>query len=125
MEIQGTSVDGGKVRAISRFCYALDLVDDAQLIAEYEDRHRPGAVWPKVLQDLRDRGFVEMTIWRVGPSLFMICDVWGLEPPLASTDPDVAAWELEMDRYQQRLPGHFTEKWVPMQRIFSLTGRDR
>ena len=29
-----------------RLCFALDLVDDAAKIAEYERFHDPGGVWP-------------------------------------------------------------------------------
>jgi len=41
-----------------RFCQALDLVDDPQLIAEYQQHHQ--RIWPEVAEHLRQHGIVEM-----------------------------------------------------------------
>ena len=48
--------------AIMRYCFALDLIDDPQVIKEYEEYHE--AVWPDIPQSLRDSGIVEMEIYR-------------------------------------------------------------
>ena len=46
-----------------RLCFALDLVNDAQKIAEYEQFHRPGGVWPEIVDEgLYIVGWVAM--WR-------------------------------------------------------------
>ena len=102
-----------------RRCFALDLADDPQLIAEYEARHRPGAVWPGVLAHLAAQGFRTMEIWRTGDRLVMVADVAADVPRPVPTPPEVERWEAEMDRYQRRLPGSDGAKWLEMTRIFA------
>ena len=41
---------------MQRFCLALDLVDDLQLIKEYEHHHAKGSAWPEVTQHDIDAG---------------------------------------------------------------------
>ncbi|MBN3560127.1 L-rhamnose mutarotase [Sphingomonas yabuuchiae] len=107
-------------------CFALDLVADADLIAEYEKAHAPGAAWPEVTRAIRAKGFLSMEIWRTGDRLFMIAEVAddfprAIPAELAAVD---ARWEAAMDRFQKVLshaaPG---EKWVGMDRIFSLNAQ--
>lgn len=106
-----------------RLCFALDLVADADLIAEYERTHAAGAVWPEVTQAIRAKGFLAMEIWRTADRLFMIAEVaedWprAIPPELTATD---AKWEAAMDRFQKPLPhGGAGEKWVAMERIYAL-----
>ncbi len=106
-----------------RVCYALDLVDDADLIAEYEAAHAAGAVWPQVITGIRQAGYDSMEIWRTGDRLFMVADVaddWprAVTPEISAID---AQWQARMDRFQKRLPhGEPDEKWTAMTRIFSL-----
>jgi L-rhamnose mutarotase len=56
-----------------RYCLALDLIDDESLIAEYEQWHR--AVWPEIVESIRNSGIEQMQIYRVANRLFMIMDV--------------------------------------------------
>ena len=105
-----------------RMVLALDLVDDAALIAAYEARHAPAAVWPDVIRDIRLRGYVDMEIWRVDDRLVMIAEVTDdfprrSDPALAQTVDD---WESEMDAFQRPLRPD-GEKWLAMRRIFALT----
>ena len=106
---------------MSRRCFALDLAGDAELIAEYERLHGPGAVWPAVIEHLRATGVEGMEIWRTGDRLFMIAEVSSDYPRRVATPPEVDRWEELMWRFQRPLP-HAAEgeKWVPMTRIFSL-----
>lgn len=102
-----------------RHCFALDLVDDAALIADYEARHAPGAVWPVVLDHLRAQGIETMEIWRTGDRMVMIADVAHDYPRAIDAPPEIAEWEALMWRYQRALPQAAPgEKWVAMQRIF-------
>jgi L-rhamnose mutarotase len=110
---------------VPRLYFALDLKDDAALIAEYERWHRPERVWPEVIAALSAAGVTELEIFRSGNRLVMVMDA---PPSFAAADPAapaigrIAQWEELMWRFQQSLP--FAEpgqKWVPMQRIFSLT----
>lgn len=106
-----------------RVCFALDLVDDAELIAEYEAAHAAGAVWPQVISGIRQAGYDSMEIWRTGDRLFMVAEVaddWprAVDPEISAVD---AQWQDRMDRFQKRLPhGQPDEKWTAMTRIFSL-----
>lgn len=109
-----------------RFYYALDLRDDAAAIAEYENWHRPGVVWPEILASICAAGIEDMEIFRSGNRLVMVMqvpdgyDAAGKQAADAA-DPRVQEWEQLMDRYQQRLPwARQGEKWVAMRGIFSL-----
>jgi L-rhamnose mutarotase len=107
-----------------RYCLALDLRDDPDLIAEYEERHRQ--IWPEIALSIRDAGIESMEIYRVGNRLFMLMEVsetFSFEAKARADreNPRVQAWEELMWRYQQALPMAAPgEKWMLMERIFSL-----
>ena len=105
----------------NRHCFALDLIDDAAMIADYEARHAPGAVWPVVLGHLRAQGVETMEIWRSGDRMVMIAEVSSDYPRTVEAPPEIAEWEALMWRFQRALPHAAPgEKWVPMQRIFAF-----
>jgi len=109
-----------------RLYYALDLRDDATAIAEYENWHRPGVVWPEIVASIRVAGIEDMEIFRTGNRLVMVMQVpdgydGAAKQAADAVDPRVQAWEQLMDGYQQRLPwAKPGEKWVAMRGIFSL-----
>jgi len=109
---------------MTRFCLALDLKDDARLIAEYEAHHRQ--VWPVILQSIRQSGIEELQIYRAGNRLFMIMEVnesFSFEKKAAAdaASADVQEWEKLMWDYQQAIPvAKPGEKWVLMNKIFDL-----
>jgi len=104
-----------------RLCFALDLVDDETLIAEYEARHSPGAVWPEVMAHIHAQGFEAMEIWRTADRLVMIAEVADDFPRRVAPPPENAAWEELMWKFQKPLAHAMAgEKWMPMHRIFSL-----
>ncbi len=111
---------------MSRLCFALDLVDDAEAIRAYEAYHAPGAAWPEITASIRDAGIRDMEIYRVDNRLFMVIDVGpdfdaDAKAKADAANPKVAEWEALMDRFQQSLPGREGEpKWAPMQRIYKL-----
>jgi L-rhamnose mutarotase len=111
---------------MKRFVFALDLLDDPQAIAEYEAWHRADRIWPAVVRSLRGSGLAGLEIFRTGNRLCLIMeapDDFSLETHAAAeaSDPDVQAWERLMWRFQRALPWAApAQKWVPMQRIFSL-----
>jgi|SRR5438067_9950031 len=108
----------------NRYCFALDLKNDPQLIAEYELHHK--AVWPEVLRNMREIGILDMEIYRTGTRLFMTLetnDDFSIERKALADAQNAStqAWETLMWKYQQALPNSAAgEKWVPMKKIFSL-----
>lgn len=106
--------------------FALDLIDDPELIATYEDHHRPGNVWPEILSDIRRSGVRNMQIWRTGNRLVMLADVEDDFPRARPEESRVDAWEELMWKFQQALPhANAGEKWVPMKKIFDLSDHER
>jgi len=105
-----------------RLCFALDLVDDAAKIAEYEAFHAPGGVWPEIVGDIRAQGIEGMEIWRTGNRMVMIATVADDYPRPRDIPAQYEEWESLMWSFQQALPHAAAgEKWVPMTRIFDLT----
>ena len=49
---------------MKQYCLALDLVDDRNLIKEYEAYHKK--VWPQILQGIKEAGIEQMEIYRYG-----------------------------------------------------------
>lgn len=109
---------------MSRYCMALDLVDDPALISEYERWHKQ--VWPEILESITASGIEQMEIYRAGNRLFMIIEAGPgfsfYEKAKADlANEKVAAWEKLMWNFQQSLPfAEPGEKWVLMDKIFSL-----
>lgn len=107
-----------------RYCLALDLKDDLQLIKEYEDHHQ--AVWPEIISSIKDAGIIDMEIYRLGNRLFMIMEVnedfsFEKKQQLDGSNLKVKEWEELMWKYQQPLPvATKGEKWIVMNNIFKL-----
>ncbi|MBI1342271.1 MAG: L-rhamnose mutarotase [Terrimonas sp.] len=113
---------------MKRYCLALDLKDDPVLIAEYEQYHK--AVWPGILDSITQAGIVSMEIYRTGNRMFMIMDTeddfrFDRKAEMDAANPEVQDWEKRMWKYQQAVPSAKTgEKWVLMNKIFSMTKED-
>ncbi len=109
-----------------RHCFALDLKDDADLIAEYERYHE--RIWPEITESIRSAGIVDMEIYRTGNRLFMVMEVaddFSFEAKAAADAANVRVrdWETLMSAFQQALPWAGPgEKWVRMAGIFKLEG---
>lgn len=107
-----------------KYCLALDLKDDETLIAEYEKQHQ--AVWPEVVDSIKDSGITSLEIYRVFNRLFMIMETdesfsFDKKNAMDSANPKVQEWEKLMWKYQQALPkAKPGEKWVLMNKIFEL-----
>ena len=109
---------------MKRYCLAVDLKDDAQLIAEYEAYHK--AVWPEILQSIKDAGITNMEIYRLSNRMFMIMEVdenfsFERKSGADAANTKVKEWEELMWKYQQSLPmAKNGEKWMLMEKIFQL-----
>jgi L-rhamnose mutarotase len=107
-----------------RYCLALDLQPDAELIAEYAAWHR--AVWPEIRESILESGIEQMEIYRLEDRLFMIMEVsrefsFDQKAVMDAANPAVQRWEELMWKYQVAIPGGKPgEKWRLMERIFNL-----
>ena len=107
---------------MKRYCLAVDLVDDPQMIAEYEGYHKK--IQPEIHKSITDAGITVMDIYRVGNRLFMIMEVregfsFEEKDQMDQSNPRVQEWENLMWKYQQPLPfAKPGEKWVLMKKMF-------
>jgi len=107
-----------------RYCLALDLKDDPQLIAEYRRYHQK--VWPEITRSIKDSGIEDLEIYLLGTRLFMIMEVsntfsFDAKGEADRNNPKVQEWETLMWKFQKPLPqAKPGEKWVLMDRIFKL-----
>ncbi|GAB3318718.1 L-fucose mutarotase [Larkinella ripae] len=111
---------------MQRFCLALDLQDDPDLIAEYEQWHAPGSGWPEVRQNDLAAGILDLQIYRTGNRMVMILETdddftFEKKAALDADSPHVKRWEELMWKFQQPLPwAKEGEKWVLMEQIFQF-----
>jgi L-rhamnose mutarotase len=114
-------------RMTRRFALALDLVDDAQLIQEYEDWHRPGRTPTPIIRSILDSGIENMEIYRAGNRMFMLIEVnetYSAEAKARAdaANPEVRRWEARMKQFQQPVPAAGPDgTWIEMKRVFRLT----
>jgi L-rhamnose mutarotase len=111
-----------------RYCLALDLKDDAALIARYEEHHR--RIWPEIAAHLHAHGVTGMEIYRLGTRMTMLMETDDTVYDAAAmaqamqNDSKVREWEALMWQFQAPTPWTPQgEKWVPMAKIFDLTAQ--
>ncbi|GAC16898.1 L-rhamnose mutarotase [Aliiglaciecola lipolytica] len=110
----------------NRYCFALDLKDDPELIARYKQYHQPDNIWPEITDSIRRSGITAMDIFLTGNRLFMIMQVnddfsFELMEQVNNSTPRSGEWEELMWTFQQALPwAKPNEKWLLMEQIFSL-----
>ncbi|SRR3954469_15182454 len=111
---------------MKRYCLALDLKDDPQLIAEYEHWHKAENSWPEIRKSILDAEILDMQIYRTGNRLFMIMETSDdyqadKKEAMDALNPKVQEWEQLMWLFQQPLPwAEDGEKWILMKQIFKL-----
>ena len=109
---------------MQKYCLALDLKDDATLIAEYERYHEK--IPDAIEKSIHDAGVTNLEIYRTGNRMFMILeadDTFSFEKKgkMDTQNPDVQAWETLMWQFQQALPNAKEgEKWLIMDKVFCL-----
>lgn len=108
------------------YCFALDLHDDPELIAEYKRYHEPENIWPEVLACIKEDGVLSEEIYLAGNRLFMVLrttDDFALDTKreVDGANPAMQQWEKLMWKFQKPLPqAKPDEKWVRMERIFEV-----
>ena len=109
---------------LKKYCWALDLKDDPDLIAQYKAYHQK--VWPEIIESIQSAGIEQLEIYLVANRLFMIMQVnssftFEKKVKMDAENPKVQEWEALMWTYQQALPtAKPGEKWVLMEKIFEL-----
>lgn len=109
---------------MQRFVLTMDLQNDPQLIAKYEEAHRN--VWPEITQGIRSVGIERMDIYRLGTRMVMIMEMpEGLNREEAmkrlATLPRQAEWEEYVAQFQNcTKEATSADKWHDMAQIFKL-----
>ena len=107
-----------------RYCLALDLKENPELIEEYKRCHQ--RIWPEIAESIRSAGILGMEIWNTGNRMFMIMEVsegfsFDKKAELDRNNPKVAEWEELMWRFQKPLPNALPgQKWILTEKIFDL-----
>ena len=111
---------------MKRYTLSLDLVDDPQMIEEYENWHRAENIWPEVKKSIKDCGIETMEIYRTGHRLFMIIEAgddfsFEKKEAMDAANPKVQEWEALMSAFQRPLPwSKAGEKWILMEKICQI-----
>lgn len=110
--------------AAQKYCLALDLKEDQQLVAEYKAYHQK--VWPEVMESIKASGIEVLDIYCIGNRLFMVIEAnedfsFEKKSAMDANNPKVQQWEELMWMFQQALPfAKSGEKWMLMEKIFEL-----
>lgn len=111
---------------MKRYCLALDLHDNPELIAQYEHWHKPENFQPEIKQSILEAGITNMELYRIGTRLFMIMDTdetftFERKAALDAANAQVQDWENFVWQFQKPVPGAKPgEKWTLMDNIFKL-----
>ena len=112
------------MKKIKRYCFALDLVNDPELISEYKKYHEK--IWPEITKSIKLAGIEDLDIYLVGNRLFMILEgnetfSFEKKTTMDLENSKVQEWENLMWKYQQKLPfAKEGEKWILMDKIYQL-----
>jgi L-rhamnose mutarotase len=112
------------MKELKRHCFALDLIDDPKLIAEYKKYHEK--IWPEITTSIKASGIENLEIYLLKNRLFMIMEIndsfsFEKKSRMDKMNPKVQEWETLMWTYQKALPtAKKGEKWMLMEKIFQL-----
>lgn len=111
---------------MKQYCFALDLVNQPQIIEQYEYYHQKANIWPEIVAGIKACGVHKMDIYRVGNRLLMIVelpanmDIQQCFSKMAGL-PKQQEWANLMHTMQQPLPfAQPEEYWILMQPIFEF-----
>ena len=111
---------------VKRYCQTMRLKDDAELIRKDREAHDKEHFWDEIKQGIKAVGILEMEIYILGNTLFMIVDApldfdWDSAMARLSTLPRQQEWENHVASFQDCAEGATSdEKWQMMERMFHL-----
>ena len=114
------------MKKFKRYCKTLQLEDDATFIKEYKRLHAMGNTWPEITQGMKGVGILDMEIYLVGTTLFMIMDtIQNFDHEKAMTKlatlPRQSEWEATVSKYQKTtVSSSAKDKWKLIERIYKL-----
>ena len=114
------------MQSYKRYCKTLTLKNDHELIGRYIAAHDKGQVWPEVTKGMKDVGIVDMEIYILRNSLFMIMDTvadFDHDNNLAelAKKPRQSEWEEYVSQFQNASEcASADEKWQLLERIYKL-----
>ena len=109
-----------------RYCKTLQLEGDPKLIEDYKRLHAMGAAWPEITAGAKEVGIIDLEIYLVGTTLFMIMDtVADFDHDQAmsnlATLPRQGEWEATVSKFQKTsADASADEKWQLIERIFKM-----
>ena len=107
-----------------KYCLALDLINDAQLMSGYREYHQ--AVWPEIIDSIQSVEIDQLEIYNVGNRLFMIMTVndsflFENKYLMDKSKTKVREWEELTWNFQKALLwAESGEKWMLLEKIFQL-----
>ncbi len=111
---------------VKRYCQMLNLKNNPELIAEYRRIHSRQEAWPEIRAGIRSVGILEMEIYILGSTLFMIVETpldfdWDEAMEKLAHLPRQQEWEDFVAKFQECVPSSTSaEKWKMMERMFYL-----
>jgi L-rhamnose mutarotase len=118
------------VREMPRYCFALDLRNDSELISQYKAWHQQDCVPAAVPRSFVRAGIGSLEIYCVRNRLFMVIEAGGAFDLNVVTGGDadaidIRAWAVLMENYQQPLPGaRDGESWIAAEIIYRFVAND-
>jgi L-rhamnose mutarotase len=109
-----------------RYCKTMRLRNDASLIEAYKKAHAKGAAWPEITRGMKEVGILDMEIYLLGTTLFMIMDTvpdFDHEKAMAELagKPRQSEWEAYMSQFQDTsVDATADHKWQLMERIYKM-----
>jgi L-rhamnose mutarotase len=109
-----------------RYCMALDLRNDANLISQYKHVHTKEGIWPEIPKGIKQAGISDMEIYLWGTRMFMILEVpvnWDYDTQMArlGTLEKQAEWGKYVWQFQKVVPwAKQGEVWVQMENVFQM-----
>jgi L-rhamnose mutarotase len=100
--------------------------NDADLIAAYKKVHAKGAAWAEITQGMKEVGILDMEIYLLGTTLFMIMDtVADFDHDKAmeelASKPRQSEWEAYMSQFQDTSSeATANQKWQLMEQIYKM-----